>query len=1576
MKGHPSRHRRTSSSVLAVLALALSALVTVPLVAQAAAADPCGPDGNKITCENSKPGTDPSVWDIQGAGDSSIQGFSTDISVNVGSTIGFKVDTDASSYAIDIYRLGWYDGDGARKITSVSPSATLPQRQPQCINDLSTQLYDCGNWALSASWSVPSTAVSGVYIAKLTRTSGDSSHITFVVRDESSRSDLVFQTSDPTWQAYNNYGGSDFYKGGANGRAYKLSYNRPVTTRSGLGGRDFFFSNEYPLVRFLERNGYDTTYISGVDTDRLGGLLTNHKAFLSVGHDEYWSAAQRRNVETARDAGVHLLFLSGNEVYWHTRYEKSIDASATPYRTLVTYKETWQNSKFDPAPEWTGTWRDPRFASRAQGAGRPENGLTGQMYQVNNTNLAVKVSAAEGALRLWRNTSLASLPNGTTATLAPHTVGYESDEDIENADRPQGLIRLSTTTGAVDEYLKDYGNDVGPGQTTHHLTLYRAPSGALVFGAGSVQWTWGLDGTHDSPYLPEPADVRMQQAQVNLLADMSVQPKTLMAGLVAATKSADTTGPTTTITAPAAAATLPNGSSVTTTGTASDAGGGRVAAVEVSTDGGSTWHPATGTTSWSYTYFQRGSGSTAIKVRAVDDSANIGQPTSRSVAVSCPCSVFGQQAPVADATPDPSAVELGLRFTPSADGFVQGIRFFKNAANTGTHTGSLWTTSGQRLATVTFTGETASGWQTAPLSTPVALSAGTTYVVSYTAPQGRYSYQLGAFYEAGLDSEPLVVDGAFGATPAGVYGTAGQFPSSSFRMSNYFVDVAFSSTDGSPLIATNQWPLAGSSSVPVTTTVSAKYSKPLVAGSAGLTLTDQLGANVPGATAYDAATRTITFTPQANLAGFVKYTATLQGTDSSGGDVGAGKTWTFTTVKPPPAPGVCPCTVFDDSTVPGMLDVPDGPVTLGMRFTADTTGMVTGVRFYKGVNNTGAHVGTLWSNAGAVLARGTFTDESTTGWQTLTFAQPVAITKNTPYVVSYRAANGHYSATVNGFGSGIDRPPLHVTSQGGAYSYSDSFPGNVSSASYLVDVVFEKGLPTLAFTSQDPAPGAVGVARGTSIDLQFSAPLAAGYSVRLSAGATDLAGTTTQSSDGTRVTFRPSALLPADTLLTVRVTNVTSAEGAVMADQSWTFRTRAPETPDHQTLFGDQVPAVSATPDGSSVEVGAAFRPNVSGAITKLRFFKGPGNLGTHVGSLWTTSGTLLGRATFTNETASGWQSVTLSTPVQVSAGTTYVVSYLAPQGHYSYTSGFFNSPWTAGDLSSPTANNGRYAYGAGAFPTFSYGAANYFVDVVFERPAPTMTVSQRSPAPGATSVSVATQPWIALSAPVAPGWSMTVTRAGTPVAGAAALSPDGQRITFAPAAALPTDADYTVTVQGVVSTEGVALPTQTWTFRTETAQTQLATLFGSSLPANASIADNGPIELGTVFTPTSDGTVTDIRFFKGEGNTGTHTGSIWSSSGVRLATVTFTQETGTGWQTASLATPLSITAGTSYVVSYYAPNGRYSATGAFFASKWTSGPLTAPAGANGRYRYGAGGGFPTGSYNSTNYFVDVVMRY
>ena len=492
---HPTYGRTSVSLLFYVVAVALVA-------SENALAGPCdAPVLNPIVCENSKPGNPSTEWEIGGAGNPSIQGFATEISVNQGETVRFKIKTVATAYWLDIYRMGYYGGMGARRVDTVLPSVPLPQTQPACLTAASTGLIDCGNWGESAAWTVPSDATSGIYFAVPIREDGTpgASHIVFVVRDDNGASDLLFQTSDTTWQAYNDYGGNSLYTGSPAGRAYKVSYNRPFNTRGTLYKRSFVFAAEYPMVRWLEANGYNVSYFSDVDSDRRGAEILKHQVFLSVGHDEYWSAGQRANVEAARDAGVHLAFFSGNSIFWKTRWENSIGGSVTPYRTLVSYKETHANAKIDPLSNvWTGTWRDPRFSPPADG-GYPENALKGTIFTVNGPREdAITVPESYGRLRFWRNTSVATLAAGQVATLPFGTLGYEWDEDLDNGFRPPGLIKLSSTTVSVPSKLLDYGSTYGQGTATHSLTFYRHSSGALVFAAGTIRWSWGLDGSHDS----------------------------------------------------------------------------------------------------------------------------------------------------------------------------------------------------------------------------------------------------------------------------------------------------------------------------------------------------------------------------------------------------------------------------------------------------------------------------------------------------------------------------------------------------------------------------------------------------------------------------------------------------------------------------------------------------------------------------------------------------------------------------------------------------------------------------------------------------------------------------------------------------------------------------------------------------------------------------------------------------------------------------------------------------------------------------------------------------------------------
>ena len=309
-----------------------------------------GDAANKTVTENQKAGTPQSVWAIHGSiaseGDSQIEGFATQISTNAGQTVSFKIDTASSGYTLDIYRLGYYGGDGARLITSMHHSGA--DNQPNPLFNSATNTVDAGNWSVTDSWAIPSSTTSGVYFAKLTTDSGNFQNmIPFVVRNDGTASDLLFQTSDATWEAYNPWGGYNLYQGPSgttSDRASAVSYNRPIdmnSTSNLAQPADFVFGEEYAAIYWLEQNGYDLNYISGVDASTSPGLLLNTKAYLDVGHDEYWSQSQFANVKAAADAGVNEAFLSGNQIYWDTQLAPSFDSSQTPNRTIVEYKDIW-----------------------------------------------------------------------------------------------------------------------------------------------------------------------------------------------------------------------------------------------------------------------------------------------------------------------------------------------------------------------------------------------------------------------------------------------------------------------------------------------------------------------------------------------------------------------------------------------------------------------------------------------------------------------------------------------------------------------------------------------------------------------------------------------------------------------------------------------------------------------------------------------------------------------------------------------------------------------------------------------------------------------------------------------------------------------------------------------------------------------------------------------------------------------------------------------------------------------------------------------------------------------------------
>ncbi len=1532
-----------SAALLAVLLASLLGLFASPSpTAAAGGEDECASTPNPIACENQLPGDPPQDWQIRGAGDPSIQGYATSMSVNAGKTVSFKINTDASAYHIEILRLGYYGGDGARVVASnILPTAQLPQVQPECMHEASTGLIDCGNWSVSASWAVPSNAVSGVYLAHLERNdTGGSSEIPFVVRNDSSHSEILLQTSDATWEAYNTYGGNSLYsctvscpagnpstyKG-----AYAVSYNRPFNGGFAInGGASYLWYAEYQMIYWLEEQGYNVSYTSEAAVDNKGSLLDNHKVFMSSGHDEYWSAGQRANVEAAREAGVNLAFFSGNELFWKTRWGPSIDGSNTPYRTLTTYKETHFEGPQDPEdpPTWTGAWSDPRGGPSADG-GKPANSLTGQQFEVNSGTSDITVPSTYSKLRLWRHTGVESLGAGQSLTLAPGTgtLGYEWDEDVDNGYRPAGEFDLSSTTVSGLQSFTDYGSTVNSNETgTHHLTLYRARSGALVFGAGTVQWSWGLAdinawavGTTDPSN--NPPDPNMEQFTVNLLAEMGAQPGTLQPELQAGEASANRTPPQSTITSPTAGETITDGSQSTITGTATASGGGVVAGVEVSTDNGTTWHPASITSpdgasvSWSYTWAAHGYPSTTIKSRAVDDSANLETPSPGvQVNVSCPCSIWGNAVtPSVIDSGDPHAVTLGVKFTTETFGTISGIRFYKSAANTGTHVGSLWTSSGTLLASATFSSESESGWQQVTFSSPVDVFPNTSYVASYFAPTGHYSanntYFLTPPATGGhtLDSPPLHATPA-NAAPAGgafssangffSYGPTSTFPTSSLNGTNYWVDPVFTPVAAAGAVG-NAHAVAGRGSAVV------GWNAPSSGGAVTeYKITPYIGTEAQAATILTG-TPPATTTVVEGLKNGVAYTFTVQAVNPNGAGpvsentspvtpstvtapseptgVGAlaassqaqvswnepasnggsaisayritpytgttaltpveapagsasttvkglanGTSYTFTVTAlntagsgPASAPSAAVVprdTIFDFATPAVAGENDSSSVEVGVKFSSEMAGTITGIRFYKATTNTGTHVGSLWTSTGTLLASATFSNETASGWQQVNFASPITINANTTYVAGYLAPKGHYAATPNGFAGAVTNAPLaalsNTTSTNGVYSYANTttFPtSSFKATNYWVDVDFQPG----AVTAPGRVTGVTATALAGAASVSWSAPaeggpvaeykitpyigaepqpastitgtppattatvtgLKAGKTYTFTVQAINSKGTGTASeasnpvtptagnppseptgvgalaaSSQAQVSWNEPASNGGSAISAYRITPYTGTTALTPVEApagsasttvkglangtSYTFTVTALNTAGsgpasapsaavvpRDTIFDFATPAVAGENDSSSVEVGVKFSSEMAGTITGIRFYKATTNTGTHVGSLWTSTGTLLASATFSNETASGWQQVNFASPITINANTTYVAGYLAPKGHYAATPNGFagavtNAPLAA--LSNTTATNGVYSYAnTTTFPTSSFKATNYWVDVDFQ-PTPT----------------------------------------------------------------------------------------------------------------------------------------------------------------------------------------------------------------------------------------------------------------
>ncbi len=453
--------------------------------------DSTGVHANWVTAENARQGT--TAWRIAGQPPGTIAGFANRVSAHAGDPVTLYVSTDASSFQVDAYRMGYYGGAGARLVWTSKTVAGVTQ--PACPVDAGTNMVHCDNWSPSLTFTVTPAFLQGDYLLKLVGAEGQQSYVTLTVWDPSSHAAYLIKNDVYTWQAWNSYGGYDFYAGLGScaptyppcNRARVVSFDRPYLP--GNGSADFLY-NEYPLVRLAEQEGLDVAYATDLDVEEHPQMVLQHRVLLSLGHDECWSYHERLAAQAAEKQGVNMVFFGASPVLRHVRMQPS---PLGPGREEVDYRDSGADpldGHGNPLEVTGNTWSSPP-------ANWSEVPFVGEGYSgyVLPGGQAVPLVVADGSAWIYKGTGL------STGSQVPGLLISDFDQ-VVGGDHPSNLQILAHSPmpkGEIETQSPAPYSD---------MTYYTDPvSHAGVFDTGTVAW------------IPDiPAHPEVQKMTINLLA--------------------------------------------------------------------------------------------------------------------------------------------------------------------------------------------------------------------------------------------------------------------------------------------------------------------------------------------------------------------------------------------------------------------------------------------------------------------------------------------------------------------------------------------------------------------------------------------------------------------------------------------------------------------------------------------------------------------------------------------------------------------------------------------------------------------------------------------------------------------------------------------------------------------------------------------------------------------------------------------------------------------------------------------------------------------------------------------------